>query len=97
MDFLLKFKIFESLRDMYVMTTFDCFFLILFDRFKKLCFFYKVEVKKMEEKQNALNKYKKTRKDKFRGVCKRSKSGQTLMGNQVDSLLKKIVQNNKQS
>ena len=53
------------------------------------------EEKKVEEKVSALKKYKKTRKDKFRGVCSKSKSGQIFMGNQVDSLLKKIVQNNK--
>ncbi len=51
--------------------------------------------KKLEEKVSALRKYKKTRKDKYRGVCSKSKSGQIYMGNQVDSLLKKIVQNNK--
>jgi len=53
------------------------------------------EEKKAEEKESALKKYRKTRKDKFRGVCNKSKSGQIFMGNQVDSLLKKIVQNNK--
>lgn len=36
--------------------------------------------------------YKKTRKAKFKGLCGKSKTGQMLMGNQVDNLLKKIVQ-----
>jgi hypothetical protein len=47
-----------------------------------------------EEKANAIKNYKKNRKDKFKGlVTGRSKTGQMLMGNQVDNLLKKIVQN----
>ena len=49
--------------------------------------------KKIEAKEAALKKHKKTRKEMFRNLCSKSQSGQIFMGNQVDNLLKKIVKN----
>lgn len=42
-----------------------------------------------------MKNYKKSKKKKFRNLCKKNKNGQILMGRQIDSLLDKIEKNNK--
>lgn len=42
------------------------------------------------EKDEALKKYKKTKKDKFKRLCNKKTNGQILMGRQMDLLLEKI-------
>ena len=42
------------------------------------------------EKDDALKKYKKTKKDKFKRLCNKKTNGQILMGRQMDLLLEKI-------
>jgi hypothetical protein len=54
---------------------------------------FKEEQKKKLEKEAALTAYKRNRKQKYRGLCKKSGSGQILMGKQVDALLQKIKKN----
>jgi hypothetical protein len=61
----------------------------------KFYFYLKERKKREEEKQEALRKYKKSKKSRFRNLCQKSKSGQSLMSKQVESLLEKIEKNNK--
>jgi len=42
------------------------------------------------EKDEALKKYKKTKKDKYKRLCNKKTNGQILMGRQMDLLLEKI-------
>ena len=60
-------------------------FLIIFKK--------KENEKKIKAKEAALKKHKKIRKENYRNLCSKSRSGQIFMGNQVDILLKKIVKN----
>jgi hypothetical protein len=46
--------------------------------------------KKKQEKEEASKKYKKTKKQKFKSLCQRSQSGQSLVGKQMSCLLDKI-------
>ncbi len=47
------------------------------------------------EKNSAIKKYKHSRKKNFRDLCKKTGSGQILMGRQVDRLLEKIEKSSK--
>ena len=46
--------------------------------------------KKKAEKDEALKKYKKKRKETFHNLCKKSKRGQLLISRQMDSILSKL-------
>lgn len=74
----------------YYITKFNVYLMFIW------CLFGIKEAKKChQEKQNALKNYKKSKKKKFRNLCKKTKNGQILMGRQIDTLLDKIEKNNK--
>lgn len=48
------------------------------------------EKKRREAREAAMAAHKKNRKTKYRDLCKRTRSGQILMGKQIDTLINKI-------
>ena len=52
---------------------------------------------KKNESNRALQRHKRTRKENFHNLCKKTSRGQIRMGAQIESLLKKIEETNNKS